>query len=133
MSQENVALVRRGYEAFNRGDLDGMFAEAAPAFEYLATGVVPGAGGVYHGPEEFRRFLERWWGEFDESRTDVHELTAAGDRVLASLTFRGRGRQNGAEANWSLWQLWTLRDGKFVRGQGFTSREAALDAVGLRE
>ena len=68
MSQENVALVRRGYEAFNRGDLDDMFAEAAPAFEYLATGVIPGAGGVYHGPDEFRRFLERWWGEFDESR-----------------------------------------------------------------
>ena len=64
---------------------------------------------------------------------DVHELTAAGDRVLASLTFRGRGRQSGAEANWSLWQLWTLRHGKFVRGQGFTSREAALDAVELRE
>ena len=133
MSQENVALVRRGYEAFNRGDLDGMFAEAAPSFEYLATGVIPGAGGVYHGPEEFRSFLERWWGEFDEPRIEVHELTAAGDQVLASLTFRGRGRQSGVEANWSLWQLWRVRDGQFVRGQGFTSREAALEAVGLRE
>ena len=49
MSQENVALVRRGYEAFNRGDLDGMFAETAPAFEYLATSVVPDAGACITG------------------------------------------------------------------------------------
>jgi len=26
MSEENVEVVRRGYEAFNRGDLDGMVA-----------------------------------------------------------------------------------------------------------
>ena len=43
MSQENLERVRRGYEAFNRGNLDGMFADAAPAFEYLARGMIPGA------------------------------------------------------------------------------------------
>jgi ketosteroid isomerase-like protein len=53
--------------------------------------------------------------------------------VLATLTFRGRGRQSGVEANWSLWQLWTVRDGRFVRGQGFTDRDAALEAVRLSE
>jgi ketosteroid isomerase-like protein len=30
MSEENVEVVRRGYEAFNRGDLDGMVADFAP-------------------------------------------------------------------------------------------------------
>jgi ketosteroid isomerase-like protein len=54
-------------------------------------------------------------------------------RVLASLTFRGRGKQSGVETNWSLWQLWTLRDGKAVRGQGFTNSAEALEAAGLRE
>jgi ketosteroid isomerase-like protein len=133
MSHENVELVRRAYEAFNRGDLDGMFAHAAPTFEYRATGVIPGAAGVYRGPEEYRRFLERWWGEFEEPEVDVHEFIDAGDQVLVSLTFRGRGKQSGVETHWSLWQLWTARAGKVVRGQGFTNREAALEAVGLRE
>jgi ketosteroid isomerase-like protein len=86
------------------------------------TGAIPGAGGMYRGPEAFRQFLDRWWGEFHEAHVEVHELIDAGDHVLADLTFRGRGRQSGVETNWSLWQLWTLRDGKAVRGQGFTSR-----------
>jgi ketosteroid isomerase-like protein len=88
---------------------------------------------VYRGPEEYRRFLERWWGEFEEPEVDVHEFIDAGDQVLVSLTFRGRGKQSGVETHWSLWQLWTARAGKVVRGQGFTNREAALEAVGLRE
>jgi ketosteroid isomerase-like protein len=133
MSQEAVEVVRRAYEAFNRGDLEAMFADAAPEFEYIATGAIPGAGGVYRGPETFRQFLGQWWGEFDEPHVEVHELIEASNQVLASLTFRGHGKQSGVETKWSLWQLWTVLDGRFVRGQGFTSREEALEAAGLRE
>ena len=38
MSEENVEMARRGYEAFNRGDLEGMVATFAPNFEYVTTG-----------------------------------------------------------------------------------------------
>jgi hypothetical protein len=41
--------------------------------------------------------------------------------------------KSGAPATWSIWQVWTLQDGKFVRGQGFTDREEALEAAGLSE
>jgi ketosteroid isomerase-like protein len=37
MSQENVDVARRAYEAFNRGDIEGMVAELAPSFEYETT------------------------------------------------------------------------------------------------
>jgi ketosteroid isomerase-like protein len=47
MSQENVELVRRAYEEFNRGDSKGMVADFAPAFEYVSTGAIPGVRGVY--------------------------------------------------------------------------------------
>jgi ketosteroid isomerase-like protein len=133
MSEQTAEAVRRAYKAFNRGDLEGMFADAAPEFEYLPTGAIPGAGDVYRGHEEFRQFLNRWWGEFDEPHVEVHELIEASDQVLASVTFRGYGKQSGVETNWSLWQLWTVRDGKFVRGQGFTDRNVALEAARLEE
>ena len=132
MSRETVEVVRRAYEAFNRGDLEDLFSNAASEFEYVATDAIPGAGGVYRGPEEFRQFLDRWWGEFDEPQVEVHELIDAGDRVLAELTFRGRGKQSEVETEWSLWQLWTLRDDSFVRGQGFINREEGLEAAGVR-
>ena len=53
--------------------------------------------------------------------------------MLASLTLSGRDKRSGAEADWSMFQLWTVRDGKAVGGQAFTSREEALETVGLRE
>jgi hypothetical protein len=37
----------------------------------------------------------------------------------------------GVEVRWDVWNLWTMRDGKVVRGQGFTSRAEALEAGGL--
>ena len=49
MSQENVEVVRRAYEALNRGDLDGMVADFAPEFEFVPTGAVPGAGSCIRG------------------------------------------------------------------------------------
>ena len=133
MSQENVEMLRRAYEAFNRGDREGAVAGFAPEAEYVVTtGQIPGAGGVYRGPEGYRRFLESWWSEFDEPGIEVHELIETGDQVLASLKLRGRGRQSGVETSWDIWQIWTVRAGMVVRGQGFTSREEALAAVGLR-
>jgi uncharacterized protein len=132
MSEENVEVVRRGYEAFNRGDLDGMVADFAPTFEYVASGAVPGTGGVYRGPEGLKEFMG-WFGEFSGARAEINELIDAGDQVLVGITARGRGKQSGVESGWHVWHLWTLREGKIVRGQGFTDRAAVLEAAGLRE
>ena len=88
MSQENVEPGRRAYEAFNRGDSEGIVADIAPEFEYVATGAIPGVGGAYGGAEGLRQFLESFWGEFDEPRVEVRELIEAGDQVVAALTFR---------------------------------------------
>ena len=133
MSQENVEIVRRATEAFNAGDVEGSIAHLAPEFEYVATGTIPGAEGVYRGPEGWRRFLELFWGEFDDARIEIRDLVASDDHVVAPQTFRGRGRQSGAETSWDLWLVWTLRDGKVVRGQGFTTESEALEAAGLSE
>src|SRR5215207_1868612 len=132
MSEENVEVVRRAYEAFNRGDLDAMDAYFAPTFEYVASGAVPGTGGVYRGLEGFREFLG-WLGEFSSARGEINELIDAGDRVLVGWTIRGRGKQSGVESGWHFWIVWTLRDGKIAGGEGFTDRDKALEAAGLRE
>jgi ketosteroid isomerase-like protein len=79
------------------------------------------------------RFLEQFWEDFDEAHVEPQELIDAGDSVLAGLTFRGRGKQSGVEVNMEVFQLWTFRDGKVIRGQGFFDREEALEAAGLPE
>jgi ketosteroid isomerase-like protein len=133
MSQENVEIVRRGYDAFNRGDLEAMAADFASNFEYVTTGAVPGMTGVYQGPEGLAEFLEWMRSEFESPRIDVRELSEAGDQVLAAVTLGGRGKQSGVEASWDIWHLWTVEHGRVVRGHAFTSMEEALEVAGLRE
>ena len=131
MPPNNVNIVREAYDAVNRGDLDMAVSCIAPDMEYVASGAVPGATGVFMGPEGVKEFIAGLYEEFDEPRADVSELLDAGDQVLVSATARGRGKLSGVETTWDTWQLWTVRDGKLMRGQGFTSREEALAAAGL--
>jgi ketosteroid isomerase-like protein len=133
MSQENVQMLRRGFDAYNRGDVDAVVADFASDCEYVASGALPGGRGVYQGPEGYKQFIGWLRDEFEDARLDVNDVIDAGDRVLASLTLRGRGRQSGAATSWDVWQVWTIRDGRIVRGQAFTDKTEALEAAGLRE
>ena len=63
----------------------------------------------------------------------MRELIDAGDQVICVLGARGRGRVSGIELEYHPAGVWTFREGKIVRVVWFASREAALDAVGLRE
>jgi hypothetical protein len=56
-----------------------------------------------------------------------------GDLVLAEISLHGRGRRSGVETEMGAYQPWTLREGKVVRGQAFTDRDAAVRAAGLRD
>lgn len=82
------------------------------------------------GREGYRRFLEWIFDEFDEPRAEIDEIIEAGDQVLVSFTLRGRGKQSGVAVDMSLFQLWTMREGKFARGQGFTSMDEARRLLG---
>jgi ketosteroid isomerase-like protein len=133
MSQENVEMVRRAFQAYDRGDIDRALADFAPDCEYFATGAIPGRSGVFRGPEGYKEFFGWLRGEFDEARVDIDELIDAGESVVVAATIRGRGKQSGAPASWNIWQVWTVQNGKFVRGRGFTNRAEALEAAGLSE
>jgi ketosteroid isomerase-like protein len=136
MSQENVEIVRRGFEAVNRGDIEGAVALADPPsdFEFVPSGVlIPDLSGIQRGPEGFRRLTEAFFGEFDALHAEVHELIDAGDQVFSAFTLTGRGKQSGVETSFNGWLVWTVRDGRIARLLGFTDRDPALEAAGLSE
>jgi ketosteroid isomerase-like protein len=133
MSGENAEIVRRGFAAVGRGDLDALTAVLAPEFEYIPTGAFVGIRESFAGASGFRRFLESFWQEFDQPNIEMRRVTEAGDEVLTWVTFRGRGTQSGAETSLDLWILWTLRAGKLIRGRAFRSSDEALEAAGQSE
>jgi ketosteroid isomerase-like protein len=136
MSQENVEIVRRIYEAINRGDIEGALALADPPqnFVFVPSGVlIPDLSAVQREPEGLRRLMEAFYSEFDALHMEVHELVDAGDQVFSSFTLRGRGKQSGVETSFNGWLVWTVADGRAARLLGFTDRDPALEAAGLRE
>ena len=136
MSEENVELIRRGFEAFNRGDLEGALALAdpVPEFEFVPHGVlIPDLSSVQRGPDGLRRLWEAFFVDFDDLYADIHELIDAGDQVFSSFTLRGRGKQSGVETSFDGWLVWTVRASRVTRLLGFTDRDPALEAAGLRD
>jgi ketosteroid isomerase-like protein len=57
MSEENVDLVRRGWEAYERGDLSAALADMSPDLVTYIAPPIPVAG-TYHGPEGLLQALE---------------------------------------------------------------------------
>jgi ketosteroid isomerase-like protein len=132
MSQANVESVRRGIDAWNRGDLDEWLAGFAPDAELHTTGRFPDQG-VYRG----RAGLERYWAEIraaaEEPSLSVSDLRAIGDRVFLAATGRGRGKRSKVPVEGPIWFVTTLRDGLAVRVETYVDPKEALEAAGLRE
>lgn len=140
MSQENVEIVRRVYDAAARRDAATVLALYDPEVE-LDTSLdnsplqlVGLGGGVYRGHEGLRSFFREWHEAWERIEYDFEELIdAPGERVISVVTRRGRGRASGAEVEQPLALVWTIRNEKVVRVVWFPSREEALESVGLRE
>jgi uncharacterized protein len=130
VSSENVELLRSGYDAFNRGDLDAVFKLLDPEIELVTADRVPFAG-TYRGHDDVRDLLRDQQEVFGEITMEPYEFFEAGDRVVAFVRQRARGQTSGAEIEIVVGHLWTVRDGRAVHFEGFPEREKALEAAGL--
>src|SRR5262245_35207828 len=133
MSEENVEVGRRVWEAYARGDTEAIVALCDPEFEFLMTNF---AGWpeeeVYRGLDALRRFFEEWLGVWETFEAGVDEiLDASGDRVLVMCWQSGRGRESGVPAKMEFAQILSFRKGKIMRADHFTDRNEALEAAGL--
>ena len=132
MSQENVENVRRGIDAWNRGDLDEWLTGFAAEAEFHTTSRFPDRG-VYRG----RAGLERYWAEIregvEEVSLSISDLRPIGDRVCFAVTGRGRGKRSKVPVEGAIWFVTTLRDGLAVCVETYADAEAALEAAGLSE
>jgi ketosteroid isomerase-like protein len=131
MSEENVELIRRLYRAMDARDVEAAAELADPELEWIPDARV--GEGPIRGRERVIRFLEDRAAMFGEIRTEIERLWHNGDRVLAFIRVGGEGTSNGAGFDVRIAHLWTIRDGRVVRGEGFGDRDEALEAAGPLE
>jgi ketosteroid isomerase-like protein len=110
VSAENVDVVRRAIDAYNRRDVEG-FLESTTK-DYVIFTAVAGAiesGGI-RGPESLRRYFEMLDDTWEEFRLVIEEYRDLGDRVLGlGRTEQGQWRPGGLPVRGS---------GRFSRRQG---------------
>ena len=132
MSASNLDLVRQAYDAWNRGDLDTAFGFLDPEVEVSTPPELPEAG-TFRGRDETRRFIEDALKSWEEIGAEPQSFVEAGDKVLVTVRYFGRGKGSGAAVRGAVVDahVWTLRNGRAVRLEMYQGTEAAFESVGL--
>jgi ketosteroid isomerase-like protein len=131
MSQENVELVYRFVDAFNRRDLDSCVALTDDDVE-----LVPRVGsmeGNYHGHDGIRRFWETLLEVWPDLTVRAVEARDFADVTVATLHARGHGAGSDVPWEWTVWQVVRWRRAKCVWWGHFDTRDEALEAAALPE
>ncbi len=133
MPRENVEVMQRFHDAFNRRDVDAFLALMHPDVELVPI-TARLEGTVYRGHAAVRAFLESFDEDWEVFETVPDEFQDFGDCVMSLGTWKSRGRASGLDLNAhpAAWVAW-IRDGKIIRQETFTDRAEAREAVGLTE
>ena len=129
MSRANLELIRAGFTAHNRGDLDALVEVYDPdvVFETLLLG-------TRHGQEAIRLIYEENQRTLSGYSIDPVELIDSGDQVVAVAQVNGVGPASQIAMDGDQFAfLFTIKDGRVVREQAFRNRDEALEAAGLRD
>jgi uncharacterized protein len=132
MSRENVEVVKAAYARASRGDFDGVLALFHPRVEWVEDPHLPGAI-THRGHAEVKRYFESAPRRSEELRVEPERFVDYDDEILALARVTTRARRGGPEIDRPVDAIFTVRDGKIVRGRSFSTRHDALDAAGLRE
>jgi ketosteroid isomerase-like protein len=132
MSDDNVEIIRRGFETMQRDGWQTLFSLIDPEFELTTPPDLAMEPDTYRGEAGLRRYFE----SFEDAMEDIQivpegEFLGAGEKVFVPFRLSARGRETGIEATQHAFQVWTMRAGKGLRVEIFASREQALEAAGL--
>jgi ketosteroid isomerase-like protein len=140
MSQENVEIVRRVFDAFEaelrRGgsfdeyDLGHDFAADA---EWVPVPEMPGPTS-YRGREGFIEFMRSWIESWEGWTIRLERLIDADHgRVVAVVHQSATGKGSGVPVEQHVGIVFELEHGRVIRMRNFLHLKQALEAAGLRE
>jgi ketosteroid isomerase-like protein len=130
MSQENVDLVRHGFERY--------MASGEPPWDLFDREVevhdhdTPDQGD-YRGHEGVTRWLEDWGAAWADWNIEPEEFLDAGNSVVILIRMNTKGRGSGIEAQRNDALVYEIRDDMITRVDYYNDRTQALEAVGLDE
>jgi ketosteroid isomerase-like protein len=135
MSQENVEVFKRAFEAINRRDAEALVAELDPEVEWHRA-ILKAMGGtqtVYRGHEGVREWLRDLYETLSEFQAEYPEIRDLGDRTVAIGRVRVRGAASEAQIESPHGTVTDFKNGKGIRIRTYLDPNEALEAAGLAE
>jgi ketosteroid isomerase-like protein len=133
MSEENVERARRGFEAFAQGGPEAVVDFLDPEIElWLPSGLIQ-SGGTYRGRAAVLAWMKEFADAWDEIEYKAEEFTDAGDAVVITVLYDGRGKGSGVRTQGRFWYVFKERDARLKRWELYPERRQALEAAGLSE
>jgi ketosteroid isomerase-like protein len=123
------AVVNEYVDACNAADADRLRAILHPEVELHEAKTLPGAVSAV-GYDAVVHYLERFSAHWTEVEWEPLEIRIHGDRALMRARLRLQGRRSGIEVDREWLYVFTVRDGKLLRQDGYDSTadaEAALE------
>src|SRR6478735_4711848 len=129
MSQENVEIVRRMNEAFNRRDRDAILAYYHPDAELRDLQHAPAAPERLIGIDASRAYWTQWDDAFDDFTAEIEGCIDAGTYVVTATHWRGKGKESGLEISLRAMEVVEFADGKIARlTSGYSNKDEPLKA-----
>jgi ketosteroid isomerase-like protein len=133
MSQENVEVIHRLYEAFSRRDFEDAVRNLHRDFELFPAIAGPDWADHYRGHDGAKEFWQVITEVWETATVEFKEaIEAPANRIVAVEHWRTGGR-DGIEIDFQLTEVYAFRDGLIVRIDGFLDKAEALEAAGLSE
>jgi ketosteroid isomerase-like protein len=129
MSSERVELVKRGYEAWNKGDRSWVLEHMSEDVEWITPPEDPDPG-TYRGYEGVERFWSQWRAAVGQLEFRVEEIAEVGDHVVVTARRSGRGEHSGLEVSDRVIQVFTFEGERCVRVAEHYDRATALRDLG---
>jgi uncharacterized protein len=131
VQEGDLAALRGVYAEWGQGNWSPRFDVYADDMEWGWSDEFPGLAGVSPDPQERSRRLREWLSPWEDWRCEAEEYVTSGDFVVVLTRYTGRGKESGVSVDVQGAHLWTMRDGRAVRLEVFSSRERALAAAGI--
>ena len=131
-ANENTAVINSLYKSFSTGDIPAVLAALDEKVVWMeAEGNAYADGNPYIGPDAvLNGVFARVGAEheyFNLKDIELHEMS--GDKVLATLRYDAKVKENGKTFNAQVAHLWTLKDGKVIAFQQYVDTKKLADAA----
>src|SRR3954464_15024175 len=129
IQQRNIELTRRGFEAYNAGDYEGVVALLHTDVELHADDELLN-GGDFHGHEGFMRWSAEWLEAWDEFRIEPRSIETFSEHAILIDTHQvARGAGSGVGVEMDVFWAFEARAGKLSRMHLYAARERATGAI----